>query len=214
MWSRVLSEVKLHLDWCSYKAAKFAVEHWHYSKRLPVGKSVKIGVWENNKYIGCVIFSLGNNRHIGDKFNLSMFEICELTRVALTTHITHVTRIISISIRLLKKHSPNIKAILSYADPEQGHEGGIYKAGNWIYLGESAPSTIYVLDGKKYHSRVANPNNTQFGKKTKRPPGIEKAEKIKSKPKHKFIYYLDKTLCANSVKEHVSPSSGKVAVQL
>jgi hypothetical protein len=36
-----LNKIKLHLDWCSYKAAKYAVEHWHYSKSLAVGKMVK-----------------------------------------------------------------------------------------------------------------------------------------------------------------------------
>ena len=45
-------KVELKLDWCSYEAAKYACEHWHYSKCMPVGKTVKIGVWENKKYIG------------------------------------------------------------------------------------------------------------------------------------------------------------------
>ena len=43
--------MNLHLDWCSHKAAKYAVEHWHYSKRMPKSKLVKIGVWENNVFV-------------------------------------------------------------------------------------------------------------------------------------------------------------------
>ena len=46
----------LKLDWCDIKAARFACMNWHYSKSVPVGKLVKVGVWENKKYIGCVLF--------------------------------------------------------------------------------------------------------------------------------------------------------------
>ena len=31
-WSQ--SKPTLKLDWCSHEAAKYAVEHWHYSKRI------------------------------------------------------------------------------------------------------------------------------------------------------------------------------------
>ena len=40
----------LKLGWCSYAAAKYAVEHWHYSKVMPSGKAVYIGVWEEAEF--------------------------------------------------------------------------------------------------------------------------------------------------------------------
>lgn len=187
-------KVDLKVDWCSYQAAKYAVEHWHYSKCIPVGKIAKLGVWEDKIFVGGVLFSLGNNLHIGKAFGLDKFDICELTRVALSKHKTPVTKIVSISIRYLKKRSPNLRAILSYADPEHNHHGGIYQGGNWIYLGESSRSIVYEIDGKRYHSRVANPNNKQFGRPTRRPKGIERANKIKTLPKHKYIYPLDRKM--------------------
>lgn len=195
-----MNDVKLKLDWCSYKAAKYAVENFHYSKCMPVGKSVKIGVWENDKFIGCVIFSRGNTPHIGNQFNLKQTEIIELTRVALTNHKTHVTRIVSIAMRMLKKQSPDIKAIISYADQTQGHEGKIYKAGNWEYLGVTKPITYWTDGTKKIHSRLVTKSGIviQFGRKTKA-YSSQNLTKIKEVGKHKFIYYLDKTLCGDSV---------------
>lgn len=77
------NKVDLRLDWCSYEAAKFAVEHWHYSKCMPIGKLVKIGVWEDSKYIGVVIFGYGNNQFQGVAYGLVQTQICELLRVAL-----------------------------------------------------------------------------------------------------------------------------------
>ncbi len=36
--------VDLRVDWCSHKAAKYAVTHWHYSRTMPSGKLAKIGL--------------------------------------------------------------------------------------------------------------------------------------------------------------------------
>ena len=43
---------ELKIDWATHKAAKYACENWHYSKCLPSGKTVKLGVWEDNNFIG------------------------------------------------------------------------------------------------------------------------------------------------------------------
>lgn len=36
----------LRLDFCSHEAAKHSVFRWHYSRCMPAGKLVRIGVWE------------------------------------------------------------------------------------------------------------------------------------------------------------------------
>lgn len=124
-----MSKAILKLDWCDYKAAKYAVEHWHYSKSLSASKNVFIGVWENAKFIGVIVFGRGANNKIAEPYGLTQTEVCELTRVALTEHINPVTRILAIAIKLLKKQSPNLKLIVSYADPQQNHYGVIYQGG-------------------------------------------------------------------------------------
>ena len=92
----------LKVDWCSHKAAKYACEHWHYSECMPVGKTTKIGAWENNKYIGCVMFSRGANNNLGKKYNCSQIECVELTRIALNKHINPVSKIMMIAVKFLK----------------------------------------------------------------------------------------------------------------
>ena len=124
-----MSKAILKLDWCDYKAAKYAVEHWHYSKSLSASKNVFVGVWENSKFIGVVGFGRGANNQIAKPYGLEQTEVCELTRVALTKHVNPVTRILAIAIKLLKKQSPTLKLIVSYADPQQNHYGGIYQGG-------------------------------------------------------------------------------------
>lgn len=143
----------LKLDFAPHEAAKFACENWHYSKCLPTGKLVKIGVWEDDKFIGVVIFSRGASPHLGTKFELSQYQLCELTRVALHKHKTPVSRILSIALRMLSKFCPGIDLVVSFADPNQGHHGGIYQATNWIFAGSSNPTVENFVRGKWRHMR-------------------------------------------------------------
>lgn len=143
----------LHLGYVSHSAARFACEHWHYSRCLPSGKLVKIGVWENGKFIGVVIFSRGSSPWLLKRYALNQSDGCELTRIALTNHKAPVSRILRISVMLFRKLCPGIRLIVSFADPEEGHAGGIYKAAGWIYTGKSASTIEYFLRGKWRHVR-------------------------------------------------------------
>ena len=183
--------MNLHLDWCSHEAAKYACEKWHYSKSFPCGKTVKIGVWEEKKFIGVIIFSSGANFMIGKPYNLKMTEICELTRVALTSHKNQVSKIVAISIKILRKFCPKLRLIVSYADPEQNHVGAIYQAMNWVFVGRTSSGTQIVVQGQKRHRRsvddIVGCSSLDFIKKNIDP----KARKIKAEGKLKYLMPLD-----------------------
>jgi hypothetical protein len=187
------SRPELKLDWCSHAAAKFAVEHWHYSRVLPKSKSVYMGVWESGKFIGVIIFGLGASSHLGSPYGLKTFEAAELTRVALTNHVAAVSKIISIAFKFIKKQSPGLRLIVSYADPSQSHHGGIYQAGNWVYVGKTNPDWAVIdKNGKQWHSRICSVNGlkSQFGVKRKamRP---QDGTKIILPGKHRYLMPLD-----------------------
>jgi hypothetical protein len=146
-------KVSLKIDWATHEAAKYACENWHYSKCIPVGKLVKVGAWENNKYIGCVIFGRGATPNLGMPYNLTQDQCVELVRIALTKHKNPVSRIMALAIKFLQKSNPNLRLIVSFADSSQGHHGGIYQAGNWIYNGQGNPAKFYMIRGKLTHPR-------------------------------------------------------------
>jgi hypothetical protein len=145
--------VDFKIDWATHEAAKFSCENWHYSKCVPVGKLVKIGAWENEKFIGVVLFGRGATPNLGSPYNLGQDECVELVRIALTKHKTPVSKIAAIAIKFLKKSNPKIKLIVSFADQSQGHHGGIYQAGNWIYAGQGDAAKFYMIKGKLTHPR-------------------------------------------------------------
>lgn len=187
-----MSKVDLKLDWCSHEAAKYAVEKWHYSHNMPKSKLVKIGVWEQEKFIGAVIYGVGATSDLVKAYGLKSTEGCELVRVALTKHETPVTRIISISIKLLRQAAPGLRLLVSFADPEQGHVGGIYQAGGWLYAGRSAASDEYIVNGKRWQGRAfraSKPAPLTTKQALERLDPNYKV--IKGSSKYRYLYPLD-----------------------
>ncbi len=186
----------LKMGFCSYQAAKYAVEHWHYSKHLQQGKNVKIGIWENDIFIGAITFSSGSSPHLGARYNLKRHEVSELSRIALNIHNTPVTKIIKISISILKKLCPHLLLLISFADANQGHLGKIYQAGNWIYSGVTQEDIIfYAPNGKYYEDRSITESGyvEHFGKYKKcfRP---SQCKAIKQKAKYRYLFPLTKEM--------------------
>lgn len=183
----------LKLDWCSAEAARFACLNWHYSKSVPVPPQNYIGVWEEGKYIGCVIYSRGACNHLGDSFDLSALQVCELTRVALSKHKASVTKIIAISLKMLKKRNEGIRLCVSYADENHNHKGGIYQGGNWVYVGMMKGGDRFIApDGKEYHSRMVKESGSTKNFGENRPCWKpSECKRIKSKGKHKYLMPLD-----------------------
>jgi hypothetical protein len=184
--------VSLRLDWCSYEAAKFAVEHWHYSRKMPRSKLARIGVWEDERFVGAVIFGVGATPEIGKPYGLVQTEICELVRVALTDHRVPVSRVVAIAVRLLKRAMPGLRLIVSFADTSQGHHGGIYQAAGWTFVG-SEEYHAYRVGGEVVHPRVLH---LRFGVGGQSIPWLRAhvdpmAERIANGIKHKYVMPLD-----------------------
>lgn len=199
-----MSKHDLKIDWATHAAARHAVETWHYSRVLPVPPLVKVGAWERGKFIGVVIFSRGAIPSLLRPFGLSQTEGCELTRIALTDHDAPVSRVVKLAIQFLKRSSPELRLIVSFADPSEGHHGGIYQAGNWIYSGRSASSTEYIgPDGKRWHGRMVKKQGwTTVQGKRRRTLTPDQCTPVQKPGKHRYLMPLD-----SKMRERVLPLS-------
>jgi len=188
----------LIVDWCEYKAAKFAVENWHYSECMPAIKNVNLGVWEKGQFIGAVVFSRAANPNLGKIFDLDQSEYAELTRVALDTHDSPVSQIVTYAMKMLKEKDDGLRCLFSYADPIQDHNGGIYQAMNWYYLGRGSKTRVGRVKGTNdwKHSRQVQ-RLIQTGR-------VERSEiEYKKVPgKHKYVYPFE-----NKIEEKVKDLS-------
>lgn len=154
------------------------------------------------KLIGCMTYGHPvSNRAIGSiskTIQLELDNVLELTRlVCLDGYGKNLeSYFIGKTFEWLKKNAPEVKVLISYADPEQEHTGTIYRATNWLYQGCGATKLMpdYSLklfeDGEWIHSRTVA---AKFGHKA-----IESlAQRIghtfwrkEETSKHRYIYFL------------------------
>lgn len=187
-----MAKADLRIDWATHAAAKYACENWHYSKTLPVGKTVKMGVWEAGEFKGVFLFAWGMNKSLGSPYGLQMGECCELVRVALRPHKAPVSRMMALALKWLIKQSTGLRLVVSFADPAAGHHGGIYQATNWVYAGQSEPGFEWRLNGKRLNKRAYTGHN--FGRpKMQVPAG---AKRVELPGKHRYLMPLDDAMRA------------------
>lgn len=184
-----MSKANLRVDWATHEAAKYACENWHYSKCIPKSKLAKFGVWESSVFKGAIIYGVGATSDLVKRYGLLPEEGCELVRIALKDHETTVSRIISISIRQLKKTFPGLRLVVSFADPEQGHHGGVYQASGWIFTGNSQSSDEYIYKGKRWQGRSFR---NQYKGMEKHPDVLI----VKGSSKHRYLMPLDEEMRA------------------
>ena len=186
----------LRLDFCSHKAAKHAVLRWHYSRAMPAAKLVKVGVWEHGKFVGVVLYGSGANRHIARPFGLQGTEVCELVRMALAPGRTYPTsKVLAISLRLLKVQCPGIRVVVSYADTKQDHVGTVYQATNWLFI-EAANQPYLRVKGKIEHPRTLH---ARYGKGGQSLPWLRKnvdprADRVEMPDKLKYVMPMDREM--------------------
>lgn len=185
------SKVKMLVAPCSYEAAKYAVQTWYYTATMPCGKLVKHGVWENEQFVGVIIYGRGATQQLGQPYGLDITECCEMVRMSMNTHVTPTSRILGVSLKLLKKSNPGLRLVVSFADGSVGHDGTVYKASNWVYLGETAPSTIYLVEGEWVHGRECS----HAIRRTGRPRSDFERKKVPGK--HRFVFPLDAEMRAH-----------------
>jgi len=199
----------LRLDWCGHDAAKYAVEHWHYSRCMPSGKLVRVGAWEDERFIGAIMYGLGATPMLCRPYGLAINQVAELVRVALAPHKAPVSRMMAISLKMLRKFCPGLRIVVSFADTNEGHHGGIYQATNWIYAGRSDAAKFGVLNGKVIHPRT-------ISEMVKRDPSVRSRMTWTVKQgKHRYLMPLDDSMrafCAKLAQPYPKRAGSKANV--
>ena len=213
--------------------ARSIIEKNHYSGRLSScryalgvfyqpGNQHKFFDELEEKLIGCVAYGFPIGRRVlgsifKDDLELTTKNILELTRLFIHDGYGKniESYVISQSFKWLKKNASDIKVLISYADPEQNHAGGIYQATNWLYQGcgdiQMAPTFSLKLedDGEWIHSRTVyslyGSSNVEHLKKQ-----IGHTFWLKKEAeKHRYLYFLgnkkENKLFMNTLKHPLLP---------
>jgi hypothetical protein len=125
------------------EARPFVVER-HYARRM-VGAMHRFGLFEDGELVGVVLYG----QPAGANVTASVCgpdhadKVLVLSRLVVETKTQNAGSLfISRSLQLL----PRPSVVITYADPNEGHYGGIYAACSWLYCGLSCAMHEYRLD--------------------------------------------------------------------
>jgi hypothetical protein len=129
------------------------IKRYHYSGKVVSNSSLHFGCFIAEKLIGVLSFgpSFDKKKIIGLVKGTAWNEFVELNRMAFINDTPRNTesRCIGVCIRLIKKHCPHIKWIVSFADATQCGDGTVYRAAGFKLCGiKKNRSIIRLPDGR------------------------------------------------------------------
>lgn len=137
------------------KAAIEQIRSEHYTHSVPSGKSYYYAYGP-----AIVVFSIPANQFVGPFLFGRKRDVWELSRLwAPDGHERNLlTRAISQAVRSFRRQEPKAWALVSYADPNVGHAGTVYRAASWLPCGQVEEARYYrapdgtVVSRRKFHS--------------------------------------------------------------
>lgn len=132
------------------------IETHHYSRSINgVKGSYFFRLVREGEMIGAALFGEVATRGQWRPYGSSEKSVLELRRLVLIddTPRNSESYFIGRMLRWIKRNT-DVEAIVSYADPHQGHEGIVYKASNFEFRGVTAKTRVVVHEGREYHDRA------------------------------------------------------------
>lgn len=185
---------------CHIKEIRDFVEKNHYSHNIN-GVKIKhcFKVTYQDILVGGVIFGAMSTT-AWKKFADSEEKVLELRRLVLLDSAgkNSESRVVGWCLRYIKKTSEEVEVVVSYADPFYKHNGTIYRASNFEYIGLSGKDRgfIDIKSGKTYHSRALRTKYKgeykPFVKKLREKLENGLLQPIELPQKHCFIFKMNK----------------------
>ena len=187
------------------KIANEFVKNIHYSGKVVPNSTLHFGCFLDGKLHGVMQYgpSINKKGTINLVEGTGWNEFIELNRMAFDDYLPKYSesRCIAISVRLIKKHAPHIKWIISFADGTQCGDGTIYRASGFKLVGVAKNAGICKLNNEVVHiKRTYDLGLTSSFLKKSDIPKLEKqgykVEMLKGY-QLKYLYLIDKTMKIN-----------------
>ena len=174
------------------------VETHHYSKNMNgLHISYCFKLMDGDTMIGAMVYGSLGMVGVAEKYNPNPSKILELKRLVCIDDTPKNTEsyFIGWTLRWLQRNT-DLEMIISYADKTFGHEGVVYKATNFEYMGETSAGRVIMWNGRRYHGKTLR--NKHNGKL--KPVAIElknaldngSAEYVETLTKNIYIYRFKK----------------------
>lgn len=180
------------------KANDFVRKH-HYSGKIVNNSCLHFGAFYKDILHGVLSFgpSMDKSKIIGLVKDTKWNDFLELNRMAFDDYLpkNSESRCIAVSFRLIKKHYPNIKWVISFADGTQCGDGAIYRASGFSLCGiKENKQIIEMPDGTRVARKTLDDKyyqglNGGYGSKI----ALQRGGQYIKGYMLRYIYFLDKT---------------------
>jgi hypothetical protein len=145
------------------KEANKLVKRVHYSGKVVQNSQLHIGVFLDGILEGAMQFgpSLDKRKIQGLVGGTGWNEFLELNRMAFSDRLPRnsESRALAVSMRLMKKHAPQVKWVVTFADGTQCGDGTIYRAAGFALTGIGENKNLARLpDGSVIHKMTLESN--------------------------------------------------------
>ena len=195
---REMKARELKIRECDRREISEFIETHHYSKSINgVKSSACFAVEYEGRLVGAVLYGQMSTT-AWKRFGDNEKEVMELRRLVLLDEcpFNSESRVVGWTIRWIRRECRDVKVIVSYADPNHGHTGVIYKAANFQLYGMSGKDKGFrdVESGKIYHSRALRTkykgDYKPFVKRLRQRLEDGLLEPIELKPKYCYTFNL------------------------
>jgi hypothetical protein len=139
--------------------ANAAVRRLHYSGKVVNNSQFHIGVFLGGRLEGAMQFgpSLDKRRLQGLVAGTQWHEFIELNRMAFSEALPRnsESRALGIALRILRKHAPHLKWVVTFADGAQCGDGTIYRAAGAVLTGVKKNTQVWEAPGGDTFSRTS-----------------------------------------------------------
>lgn len=146
----------------SASANAFIAKH-HYSGKFVRNSQFHIGVFLNGRMEGAIQFGppLDRRKLLGLVQGATWESVIELNRMAFTEALPRnsESRALGIAFRLLRKHAPAIRWVVSFADATQCGDGTIYRASGFVLTRINKSENLAMLPSGAVIHRMKLENN-------------------------------------------------------
>lgn len=178
------------------KDANELVKRVHYSGKVVQNSQLHIGVFYNGKLEGAMQFgpSLDKRKIQGLVEGTQWHEFIELNRMAFTEALPRnsESRAIAIAMKLLRKHAPQLKWVISFADATQCGDGTIYRASGFVLTGIKKNDQVIMLANGRIASRITLKKSRHILENNGKAKAPESAMSLDGY-QLRYIYFIDPT---------------------
>jgi hypothetical protein len=175
------------------RAVRNLIEREHYTHSTPAAASRAFGVYLHGELHGAAVLFNGAARSSSVLFGAGPGDVVTLSRLWLSDDLPKnaESRVLGVIVRVLRRER-RYKALVTFADPAVGHDGAIYRAAGFTYLGTTNAETSFLIDGKACHSRTVASSYGSSDVEHLRRTGID-ARRVRALPKHRYVAVLDQS---------------------